>query len=96
MKNQTPANPNQTAMPFGRVNYILILCGLVAIILGFILLSGGGSEDPATEFNYAMFNARRLYVAPILLLVGFLFGLFAIMYRPKNARQHSDNDPKNN
>lgn len=95
MKKETPANPNQTAMPFGRVNYILILCGLAAIVLGFILLSGGGSDNPATEFNYAMFNARRLYVAPILLLVGFLFGIYAIMYRPKNAPKESDNNPKN-
>ena len=92
MKKQTPDNPNNSAMPFGRANYILILCGLAAIILGFILLSGGGTSDPATEFNYAMFNARRLYVAPILLLVGFLFGISAIMYRPKN----NSNNPKNN
>lgn len=87
MKKQTPGTPvNNPAMPLGKRNYVMILCGIAAIILGFILLSGGGSEDPATQFNYEMFNFRRLYVAPVLLLAGFLFEIYAIMYRPKVAK----------
>lgn len=70
-------------MPFGKRNYVMMLAGVAAIVLGFLLLSGGGSEDPATEFDYGMFNVRRLYVAPVLLLAGFLFEIYAIMYRPK-------------
>lgn len=84
MKRRTSASEVQNpAMALGRRNYVMILCGIAAIILGFILLSGGGSEDPATQFNYEMFSFRRLYVAPVLLLAGFLFEIYAIMYRPK-------------
>lgn len=90
MKKQTQAPVNNPAMPLGKRNYIMILCGIAAIILGFILLSGGGSEDPATQFDYGMFNFRRLYIAPILLLAGFLFGLYAIMYRPKNKNKNNE------
>lgn len=81
MKEQTSANT--PVMPLGKRNYIMILSGIAAIILGFILLSGGGSDDPASQFDYDMFNFRRLYVAPVLLLAGFLFEIYAIMYRPK-------------
>lgn len=84
MKKQTtggaPATNNPT-MPFGKRNYLFILIGLVAIILGFILLSGGASQGP-DDFNYEMFNFRRLYVAPVLLLVGFAFEIYAILCRP--------------
>lgn len=85
MKKQTTAGvpASNPAMPLGKRNYIMILCGIAAIILGFILLSGGGSDDPSTQFNYDMFSFRRLYVAPVLLLAGFLFEIYAIMYRPK-------------
>lgn len=72
-------------MPFGKRNYIFIGLGVVAIILGFILLSGGGSDNPE-EFSYDIFSFRRLYIAPILLLAGFLFEIYAIMYRPKNKK----------
>lgn len=89
MKKQTPANRPATGatMPFGRRNYILMLAGIGAIILGFILLSGGASDNPAAEFNHDMFSFRRLYIAPLLLLAGFLFEIYAIMYRPKNSEE---------
>lgn len=69
----------------GRLNYILLLIGLGIIGIGLLLLMGGGSPDPS-EFNPAIFNARRLTVAPIVLLLGFFFEIFAIMYRPKGRR----------
>ena len=53
------------------------------IILGFILMSGGGSDDP-NVFNEAMFNFRRITLAPILVLAGFGFEIYAIMKKPKN------------
>lgn len=89
MKKQTPANRPATdaTMPFRRRNYILMLAGIGAIILGFILLSGGASDNPAAEFNHDMFSFRRLYIAPLLLLAGFLFEIYAIMYRPKNSEE---------
>ena len=67
---------------FGRVNYMLMAAGLVILALGYILLSGGGSDDP-NVFNPAMFDSRRLVVAPILIVVGFIVEILAIMYKGK-------------
>jgi len=54
---------------FGKQNYILIGAGTLITILGYILLSGGGSDDP-TVFSEALFNTQRIYVAPIVILIG--------------------------
>lgn len=67
-------------MPLGRKNYILILIGLGLIILGFILMSGSGNDDPE-RFNEAIFSFRRITLAPILVLAGFVVEIFAIMKR---------------
>ena len=68
---------------FGKENYILMLTGVVLIILGFILMTGGGSKDP-NVFNEEMFNFRRLTLAPIMILVGFAIEIVAIMKKPKD------------
>ena len=73
----------EARMPLGRKNYLFMLIGLGIIILGFILMSGGGSDDP-NVFNEAMFNFRRITLAPILVLAGFGFEIYAIMKKPKN------------
>jgi len=67
---------------FDKINYILMIAGLVVLALGYILLSGGGSDDP-NVFNPAMFDVRRLYVAPILIVLGFVVEIVAIMYKKK-------------
>ena len=61
-------------------NYVLMLIGFAVIVLGFVLMAGGGSESPE-EFNYAMFNFRRITLAPILVIGGFAFEIYAIMKR---------------
>lgn len=68
---------------FGRENYIILIIGVVLITLGFILMAGGGSKDPKV-FNDAMFDFRRLTLAPILILAGFAVEIFAIMKKPKD------------
>lgn len=68
---------------FGKTNYILLVAGIVILAIGYILLSGGGSDDP-NVFNPAMFNTQRMYVAPILILIGLLTEIVAIMLKPKN------------
>lgn len=87
---KTGANKPEWApgMPFGKINYILMGAGIVVLFLGYVLLSGGGSDDPS-KFNDAIFNARRLKVAPIILIIGFIIEFFAIMYRPlkKNTEE---------
>ncbi len=69
-------------MAFGKINYILMVVGLVVLALGYILLTGGGSDDP-NVFNPAMFDSRRLVVAPILIVLGFVVEIVAIMYKKK-------------
>jgi len=68
---------------FGKENYILLIAGVVIILLGFILMTGGSSKDP-NVFNEEMFNFRRLTLAPILILAGFAIEIVAIMKRPKD------------
>jgi hypothetical protein len=68
---------------FGKENYILMLVGVVLIILGFALMTGGGSKDP-NVFNEEMFDFRRLTLSPILILIGFGIEIVAIMKRPKD------------
>lgn len=75
-------NNSDMQLVFGKLNYILMGVGLVVLALGYILLAGGGSDDP-NVFNPAMFDVRRLYVAPILIVLGFVIEIVAIMYKKK-------------
>jgi hypothetical protein len=68
---------------FGKENYILILLGVGLIVLGFILMTGGGSKDP-NVFNEEMYDFRRITLAPIMILVGFGIELVAIMRKPRD------------
>jgi hypothetical protein len=60
-----------------------MLIGLVFIALGFILMIGGGSKDP-NQFNPDIFSFRRITLAPILILAGYVIEIFAIMKKPKD------------
>jgi hypothetical protein len=95
-QTKTPAsvrqarNDEQTAKPanvgefaFGRENYRLMLIGLAFIVVGFLLMVGGGSTDP-DKFNPEIFSFRRITLAPILILAGYVIEIFAIMKRPKD------------
>jgi hypothetical protein len=84
MKNLFDKIPttNDEKMPLTMKNYILLLAGFVVIILGFVLMAGGGSESPS-EFNYEMFSWRRITLAPILVIAGFAFEIYAILKRFK-------------
>jgi hypothetical protein len=74
---------NTGEFAFGKENYRLMLIGLVFIIVGFLLMIGGGSEDP-TKFSPEIFSFRRLTLAPILILIGYVIEIFAIMKKPKD------------
>lgn len=76
-------NNKKINFAFRKINYQLMLACVVLILLGFVLMSGGGSEDP-NVFNYEMFNTRRLTVAPLVILAGFLVGIYAIMKKPRD------------
>lgn len=67
-------------MPLTRRNYILLAIGFAVILLGFVLMTGGGSDSP-DEFNYAMFSWRRITLAPILVVGSFVLEIYAILKR---------------
>ncbi|WP_372755951.1 DUF3098 domain-containing protein [Mariniflexile sp.] len=66
---------------FGRKNYKFMFIGLACIALGFILMSGGGSDDP-NVFNPEIFSWRRIRLAPMLVLLGFGIEIYAILLNP--------------
>ena len=82
----TETAENQKVMPFGKTNYIIVLIGLALIAIGFILMIGGGSSNPDV-FNEEMFNFRRLTLAPILVLAGFVVEIVAIFWKGKNKKE---------
>ncbi len=65
-------------MPLAKKNYLWLLIGFIVIVLGFVLMSGGGGTT-ATEFDYSMFSFRRITLAPIVVVVGFVVEIYAIM-----------------
>ena len=65
-------------MPLTIKNYILLIVGFVVIVIGMALMTGGGSDNPE-EFNYAMFSWRRITLAPLLIVGGFVFEIYALL-----------------
>jgi predicted cobalt transporter CbtA len=80
MANQPDMTPENPRMPLTRKNYIILAIGFAVVLLGFVLMSGGGSHS-ATEFNYDMFSFRRITLAPILVVGGFVVEIFGILKR---------------
>ncbi len=80
---QTATISKSSQFAFGKENYKLLLIGLVLIAVGFLLMIGGGSDDPKV-FSDDIFNFRRLTLAPILILTGYVVEIFAIMKKPKD------------
>lgn len=74
---------NINDLPYGKENYILIAGGVFLLVLGFLLMSGGGSDDPAV-FNPEVFSVRRLTVAPLVVMCGFGAVLYGILKKPKS------------
>jgi Protein of unknown function (DUF3098) len=79
-------NSSQTFM-FSKQNYQIMLAGLALIIVGFMLMSGGRSEDP-NVFDYKeIYSFRRITLAPILVMLGFIVEIVAIMWMPKAEQE---------
>lgn len=72
----------------GKENYLLLIIGFVVIIIGFLLMSGGKAEDPAV-FSDEIFSFRRITLAPLVVLLGFIIEIFAIMKKPKIQKENS-------
>ena len=67
---------------FGKENYTILIAGIAVILLGFILLSGGGTDDP-NIFTREIFSFRRITLAPIVIMSGFGIVMYAIMKKRK-------------
>ena len=63
---------------FEKKNFQVMLVGIIFIVVGFVLMSGGGSDDP-NVFNPEIYNFRRIRLAPTLVLIGFAIQVFAIL-----------------
>ncbi|MFL9844573.1 DUF3098 domain-containing protein [Flavobacterium rhizosphaerae] len=84
-------NELKTHFLFEKLNYKILLIGLAVIALGFILMSGGGSDDP-NVFSDAIFDFRRIRLAPTVVLIGFGITIYAILKNPHN--QKGENFPE--
>jgi hypothetical protein len=73
---------NQQGFLFEKVNYKILLIGIAVIAIGFILMSGGGSNDP-NVFNKEIFSFRRIRLAPTVVLIGFGITIYSILKNPK-------------
>ena len=69
-----------------RENYKLLIIGFAIIVFGFLLMIGGKADSP-DEFNEAVFSFRRITLAPIIVLFGFIFEIYAIMKKPKETEE---------
>ncbi len=83
-KKKKKSRENQ--LVFTRENYKLLIIGAVIIVIGFLLMVGGRAESP-DQFNPEIFSFRRITLAPIVVLLGFAFEIYAIMKKPKEEEE---------
>jgi len=77
---------NMEGFALGKENLKLMVIGLVIIVVGFLLMTGGKSNDPAV-FNPEIFSFRRITLAPMVVLFGFLFEIYAIMKKTDSGNK---------
>jgi hypothetical protein len=75
----------ETGFAIAKENYIYLIIGFVVIILGFLLMMGGKSSDPAVFNAEELFSFRRITLAPLVVLAGFAFIIWAIMKKPGSS-----------
>ncbi len=83
-KNKSGQQPQQEFI-FQKKNYMFMFLGVAFIVIGFILMSGGGSDDP-NVFNEDIYNFRRIRLAPTLVLIGLGIEVYAILLNPHKKR----------
>ncbi|MHC1703198.1 MAG: DUF3098 domain-containing protein [Tenuifilaceae bacterium] len=84
-KQEAPTKQNiqeEGKFAIGKHNYKLLLIGFAIIVVGFLLMIGGGSKDP-NVFSEEIFSFRRITLAPLVVLFGFVFEIYAIMKKPR-------------
>lgn len=98
MKSTRPAPQRKTASTvkkremvplFGKENFKWMLIGVACLILGFVLMAGGKSEDPNVFNADEVYSTRRITIAPIIILIGFAIQIYAIFRNPRKTEQPS-------
>ncbi|MBK7856590.1 MAG: DUF3098 domain-containing protein [Bacteroidetes bacterium] len=74
---------NEQDLAFGKINYMLMIAGILLLIIGYAMMSGGGSNDP-NVFNPEIFSFRRITLAPIIVLLGYGLEVLAIVIKAKD------------
>jgi membrane-bound ClpP family serine protease len=87
MSNKNKPEEKKVEFALGRENYILLIIGFAIIIFGFLLMIGGKADNP-NEFNEEVFSFRRITLAPIIVLFGFVFEIYAIMKKPAETEEN--------
>ena len=83
-------NKEDKGFALGKENLRLLMIGFLIIVAGFVLMIGGNSPNP-NEFNKEIFNFQRITLAPIVVIIGFIFEIYAIMKKPGTEKKRSDN-----
>lgn len=86
MGEQKRKEENKSQFIFERKNYLFMLIGIAFIAIGFILMTGGGSDDP-NVFNPEIYNWRRIRLAPTLILIGLGIEIYAILLNPGKDKE---------
>jgi hypothetical protein len=87
-RTTAPAAPRKKAVAgelFGKENFKWMLIGVGVLILGFLLMAGGGSEDPNVFNADEVYSTRRITIAPIIILIGLAIEIYAIFRQPKST-----------
>lgn len=85
---KTPAAPaakSRAGELFGKENLKWMLIGVAVLVIGFLLMAGGGSEDPRVFEPSEVYSTRRITIAPIVILLGLMIQIYAIFRQPKNT-----------
>jgi hypothetical protein len=82
MVKKDEKQPAEFAIAKDSYKYLAI--GFAIIVLGFLLMIGGRSDNP-NVFNYEMFSFRRITLAPVIVMIGFIFEIWVIMRKPKDT-----------
>ena len=90
---QTAAAPSKAKAPsapqlpflFSKENYLIMIAGVAVIILGFALMTGVSNDNPAVFPREEIYSFRRITLAPVVVLIGFVIEVYAILKRPKTA-----------
>jgi hypothetical protein len=82
---KTPATKPKAGELFGKENFKWMLIGVAILIVGFLLMAGGGSDDPKVFDPSEVYSTRRITIAPIVILVGLMIQIYAIFRQPKNT-----------